>query len=81
MKENKIIIDVRSEKEYLAWHIADSINIPLEKLEKGIDQIKDKAVKIVVCCASGFRSMMAKNFLNKLGYQNVENGGPCQLLK
>ena len=68
------IIDVRSSTEFKGGHLKNSTNIPLEQLEKRLSEIaKDKPV--ITCCASGIRSAVAKNTLQKHGFLAVYNGG------
>lgn len=68
------IIDVRTPSEFSTGHIPNSINIPLALLSKRIVRVgKDKP--IILCCASGMRSVAAKSTLLSMGYQRVHNGG------
>ena len=68
------LVDVRSEGEFAHANAAGTLNIPLSELGSRLNEIpKDKPV--VVCCASGSRSGMAKLLLLKNGYRNVHNIG------
>ncbi|MGN6647563.1 MAG: rhodanese-like domain-containing protein [Cytophaga sp.] len=71
------IIDVRSPQEYTAGHGAGSINIPLQELKDHLTEIKAFAQPLVLCCASGYRSGQATDFLNGLGI-SCTNGGSWQ---
>ncbi|MET3537205.1 rhodanese-like domain-containing protein [Chryseobacterium limigenitum] len=74
VKQGAVIVDVRSKSEYSGGHIKDSLNIPVDQLEKNLSKLsKDKS--IITCCASGMRSASAKNILQNNGYKNVHNGG------
>ncbi len=70
-----VILDVRSKSEYDGGHIKDSINIPVDQLQKNLSKLKDKDKTIITCCASGMRSASAKSILQNNGYKNVYNGG------
>lgn len=70
-----VIIDVRSESEFLVGHIEGSLNIPLNNIGGQLDQLDDKNQPIITCCASGVRSGAAKRLLQAKGYKNVVNGG------
>ena len=71
-----LIIDVRSVGEYQQGTAGEAINIPVNDLEKRLNELpQNKNVKITVFCLSGGRSSHAKNILEKHGYTNVENGG------
>lgn len=75
LKEGAIILDVRSKSEYDGGHINNSINIPVDQLQKNLSKLKDKNKPIITCCASGMRSASAKSILQNNGYKNVHNGG------
>lgn len=70
-----MIIDVRSEAEFVNGHAPGSHNFPLHTLESRINAIP-KDTPLLVCCASGTRSAMAKQKLRSLGFHQVENLGP-----
>ncbi|SDG34866.1 MULTISPECIES: rhodanese-like domain-containing protein [Epilithonimonas] len=75
LKEGAVILDVRSKSEYDGGHIKNSINIPVDQLQKNLSKLKDKKKPIITCCASGMRSASAKSILQNNGYKNVHNGG------
>jgi phage shock protein E len=76
-----IIIDVRSKGEFDGGNIKSSINIPLDQLNKNLSLLKDKNNPIILCCASGMRSGMAKKMLQSHGYLQVYNGGSWSSLQ
>ena len=57
MKEGAIIVDVRTEDEYKAGHIQNSINVPLKDLTYRISEF-DKKDNIVTVCAVGIRACL-----------------------
>lgn len=74
VKQGAVIVDVRSKREYEEGHIKNSLNIPVDQLDKNLSKLsKDKT--IITCCASGMRSASAKSILQNNGYKNVHNGG------
>ena len=75
-----VIIDVRSEGEFLTGNIEGSINIPLDKIASTLNKINDKNQTLITCCASGIRSGIAKRILKSKGYHNIYNGGGWQTL-
>ncbi len=75
LKNNGIIVDVRTKNEYATGHIKGSRNIPLNSLTNNLSKLKKKDQPIITCCASGMRSANAKNILKNHGYTNVHNGG------
>jgi rhodanese-related sulfurtransferase len=73
-KNGAVLIDVRSAGEFANGNAPGTINIPLQELSSRLDQIP-KSSPIVLCCASGTRSGMAKLLLLKNGFRNVYNIG------
>ena len=73
-KNGAVFVDVRSAGEFASGNAPGSINIPLQELGSRLDEIP-KSVPVVVCCASGTRSGMAKMLLKKRGYAKVYNVG------
>ncbi len=70
-----VLIDVRTPEEYRESHIPESMNIPLQSINKVTRIIDDKSIPIFVHCLSGARSRQATNILKQLGYTNVKNIG------
>ena len=73
-REGAVLIDVRSAAEFASANAPGTINIPLPELGNRLAEIP-RSVPVVLCCASGTRSGMAKLLLRKNGYQNVHNIG------
>jgi rhodanese-related sulfurtransferase len=71
---SKTVIDVRTTAEYMGGHAPGSINIPLQQLPEHIQELKTLPQPIILCCASGIRSMQATALLKSQGI-NCENGG------
>jgi hydroxyacylglutathione hydrolase len=60
------VIDVRTEKEWEAGHIDQSLNIPLPHLAEQVHKIPEDN-PVVVHCASGYRSSAALGILEQAG--------------
>ena len=76
LKEGALVIDVRSPGEFNSGHLASAINIPLDEIEAVLlKRVKDKSQVLLLHCASGMRSGMAKSKLNGMGYTNAFNLG------
>src|SRR5690625_4238826 len=74
VSQGAIIIDVRTSAEFSNGHIKKSKNIPLESLQnKSASFKKDKP--IILCCASGMRSGMARRSLKAQGFEAYNGGG------
>jgi phage shock protein E len=75
IKEKKgTIVDVRTPSEFMGGHVSGSINIPLQEIPNRMDELKNLAGPLVLCCASGNRSAQATHYLTEQGI-NCCNGG------
>lgn len=75
-KDLYIFIDVRNHAEFDKEHKIDSVHIPLEELNKKMDKL-DKEQRYAICCAGGYRSMIAASILKRNGFDlilNIEGG-------
>src|SRR5689334_15962343 len=67
-----ILIDVREESEFAAGHIPGAIHIGRGILERDIEAtVPDHDEEIVLYCGGGFRSALAADNMQKMGYTNV----------
>lgn len=73
-KQGALFVDVRSAGEFASGNAPGTINIPLQELGSRLAEIP-KSAPVVLCCASGTRSGMAKMVLKKNGYPQVYNVG------
>lgn len=71
-KEDDVIIDVRTKKEYDELHIKKAINIPYDEIDENVQL--DKTKRVFVYCKSGARSRKAYNILKELGYNVIDLG-------
>lgn len=66
------LIDVREDNEFDKAHIKGSIHIGRGIIERDIHlHIHDHSKKLVLYCGGGFRSALAAESLQKMGYSNV----------
>jgi rhodanese-related sulfurtransferase len=70
-RERAVLIDVSEPAEYAAAHAGGSKNVPFSKLESTNDLPKNKALPLVVVCATGSRATRAVATLRKLGFANA----------
>ncbi|WP_122893173.1 rhodanese-like domain-containing protein [Arcobacter peruensis] len=80
LKEGALIIDVRSVDEFAIANKKGSINIPITSINEKISQV-DKNKPIILCCASGSRSAIAKRVFISKGFKNVHNAGSWHALR
>ncbi|MBS1170918.1 MAG: rhodanese-like protein [Burkholderiaceae bacterium] len=80
--KQSVLIDVRTEDEYAAGHIAGALNLPLERLATDIGTIRGLHHRsaILVYCRTGNRSAQARAILSNRGYANVTDGGSISTL-
>ncbi|MGH9147881.1 MAG: rhodanese-like domain-containing protein, partial [Vicinamibacterales bacterium] len=65
-----LVLDVRRPREWADAHIDGSINVPLNHLEERIGELpRDR--RIVVHCASGYRSSIAASLLARRGFERL----------
>ena len=66
-----LLLDVRTQGEFVGGHAHGAVNIPLQALPKRTKELGDKGRAVVVCCASGSRSRAAAGILRRAGYRRV----------
>lgn len=70
LEEKTTVIDIRSQSEWEAGHISDSLNIPLNQLQERFSEIPHDQT-VVVHCQGGYRSIIAVSLLEKQGFENI----------
>ena len=67
-----VLVDVREESEWNAGHIPGATHLGKGVIERDVEQkIPDTGQEIVLYCGGGFRSALAAEALEKMGYTNV----------
>ena len=67
-----VLVDVREESEFAAGHVPGAVHLGKGVIERDIEaKIPDPATPIVLYCGGGFRSALAADALQKMGYTNV----------
>jgi len=70
--ETFLLVDVREESEYAADHLPGAVHLGKGIIERDIEnRVPDPATPLVLYCGGGFRSAMAADNLQKMGYTNV----------
>jgi rhodanese-related sulfurtransferase len=71
-KEAFTLIDVREDSEWAKGHLPGAIHLCKGIIERDIENtVPGKATPIVLYCGGGFRSALAADNLQKMGYVNV----------
>ena len=66
------LVDVREESEWSRGHLPGAEHLGKGIIERDVEeQIPDQAAKIVLYCGGGYRSALAADNLQKMGYTNV----------
>jgi len=69
-----VIIDTREESEWACGHLAGAIHLSKGVIERDIETtVPDKDRLIVLYCGGGYRSALAADALQKMGYRNVRS--------
>ena len=67
-----ILVDVREESEFAKDHLPGAIHLGKGIIERDIEaRVPDLDAAIVLYCGGGFRSALAADNLQKMGYTNV----------
>jgi len=70
--EKFLLVDVREESEYAKDHLPDAIHLGKGVIERDVEQrVPDLNSPMVLYCGGGFRSALAADNLQKMGYTNV----------
>ena len=66
------LIDVREDNEWNAAHAAGAEHLGKGIIERDIEAtMPDKATELILYCGGGFRSALAADVLQQMGYTNV----------
>jgi rhodanese-related sulfurtransferase len=66
------LVDVREDSEWAAGHLPRAEHLGKGVIERDIEtNIPDTSAEIVLYCGGGFRSALAADNLQKMGYTNV----------
>jgi len=66
------LIDVREDNEWQAGHAAGAVHLGKGIIERDIEEkVPDKTTEIILYCGGGYRSALAADVLQRMGYTNV----------
>lgn len=70
--QGTILIDVREDNEWNEAHASGAIHIGRGVIERDVvHQFPDKETEMILYCGGGYRSALAADNLQKMGYTNV----------
>jgi rhodanese-related sulfurtransferase len=68
-----VVIDVRTQSEYLSGHIPGCKLIPVDEIENRYAEVPREANPVLVVCQGGGRSAAACEILSQKGFVNLIN--------
>ena len=70
--EAHVLVDTREDREWADGHVAGAVHLSKGIIERHIEtKYPDKAAALVLYCGGGFRSALAADNLQRMGYTNV----------
>jgi rhodanese-related sulfurtransferase len=67
-----ILVDTREDSEWAGGHVAGAIHLGKGIIERDIEnKVPDHSTTLVLYCGGGFRSALAADNLQKMGYTNA----------
>lgn len=73
--EGAKLIDVRTPEEFAAGHVQGAVNIPVDQLDRRLEEVGPSSTPVVVYCRSGVRSARAARVLRNAGFEAVHDVG------
>ena len=72
-REKAVVVDVSEVAEFAAGHVVGAKNVPLSQLEEKLTgAVKNKALPVILVCATGARANRAVAVAKKLGYEQAQ---------
>lgn len=66
------LVDVREDNEFAAGHAVGSLHLGKGIIERDIEsKIPDKSTRLILYCGGGFRSALAADSIQKMGYTDA----------
>ncbi|UUZ77351.1 rhodanese-like domain-containing protein [Polaromonas sp. P1(28)-13] len=72
-REKAVVVDVCEPGEFAAGHVSGAKNVPFSELEAKLPGVvKNKALPLILVCATGARASRAVAVAKKLGYEQAQ---------
>ncbi len=72
--EKFLLVDVREDHEWGNGHLPGAVHIGRGIIERDVEtKVPDTSTRVILYCGGGFRSALAADSLQKMGYTNVES--------
>ena len=70
--ERVVLVDVREDGEWQKGHAVEAMHLGKGVLERDLEQaLPDAGTEIILYCGGGFRSVLAGDAAQRMGYRNV----------
>ena len=70
--EPHVLVDTREDSEWTSGHVRGAVHMSKGVIERDIEtKVPDKSTRLVLYCGGGFRSALAADNLQKMGYENA----------
>src|SRR5947209_9151324 len=70
--EKLVLVDVREESEFAKDHLPGALHLGKGVIERDVEQrVPDTGTELILYCGGGFRSALAADNLQRMGYTNV----------
>ena len=70
--DNFVLVDVREESEFVEDHLPGAVHLGKGIIERDVEvRFPDLDTPLILYCGGGFRSALAADNLQKMGYTNV----------
>ena len=76
LKQNPklVLLDVREDSEWAAGHAAEAVHLGKGVLERDLEKMfPDVKTEIIMYCGGGYRSVLACDVAQKMGYRSVHS--------
>jgi rhodanese-related sulfurtransferase len=74
VKRGALLIDVREDDEWRQGHAAGAEHIGRGVIERDIErEVPDRGAELILYCGGGYRSALAADNLQRMGYTNVHS--------
>lgn len=72
--EKFLLVDCREESEWARGHLPGAVHLSKGVIERDIEKtVPDTRAQIIIYCGGGFRSALAADNLQKMGYTDVNS--------
>lgn len=70
--EHVVLVDVREDGEWQKGHAVEAVHLGKGVLERDLEKaLPDAGTEIILYCGGGFRSVLAAEAAQRMGYRNV----------